>query len=164
MITLNNELALFDVSLAQKPQIVVVNKIDLDDVAQRRGAIEKEFKEAGIKAHFISAVTGRGVPALMKEALKVLKSMEAEKAVPAPVKVFRPQPRESGVKVTREGEVYVISAPGLERIMGGVGVTENELRWQLNYILKKMGVMSVLEKMGAQPGDKIRCGDMTWEM
>ncbi len=164
MITLNNELALFDVALAQKPQIVAVNKIDLDDVTQRRGAIEKEFKEAGIKAHFISAATGRGVPALMKEALKVLKSMEAEKAAPEPVKIFRPKPRESGVKVTREGEVYVISAPGLERIKGGVGVTENELRWQLNYILKKMGVFSVLQKMGAQPGDKIRCGDMTWEM
>jgi GTP-binding protein len=164
MITLNNELALFDVGLAQKPQIVAVNKIDLDDVTQRRGDIEKEFKEAGIKAHFISAATGRGVPALMKEALKVLKSMEAEIVAPAPVKVFRPQPRAGGVKVTREGEVYVISAPGLERIRGGVGVTENELRWQLNYILKKMGVISVLQKMGAQPGDKIRCGDMTWEM
>jgi GTP-binding protein len=164
MITLNNELALFDISLAKKPQIVVVNKIDLDAVSQQRGEIDKEFKEAGIKAHFVSAATGHGIPLLMKEALKVLKSMEPENAETAPVKVFRPKPRETGVKVTREGEVFVISAPGLERITGGIGVTENELRWQLNFRLKKMGVMSVLQKMGALPGDKIRCGDMTWEM
>ena len=163
IMTLNNELALFDTGLAQKPQIVVLNKIDLDEVKQRRGAIEEEFEDAGIKAHYISAATGRGVPALMKETLKVLKSIAGAEVEKKPLKVFRPQPRESGVKVTRQGEEFVISAPGLERIMGGVGVTDNELRWQLNYLLKKMGVNSVLEKMGAQPGDKIRCGDMTWE-
>jgi len=163
IMTLNNELALFDTGLAQKPQIVVLNKIDLDEVKQRRGAIEEEFEDAGIKAHYISAATGRGVPALMKETLKVLKSIAGAEVEKKPLKVFRPQPRESGVKVTRQGDEFVISAPGLERIMGGVGVTDNELRWQLNYLLKKMGVNSVLEKMGAQPGDKIRCGDMTWE-
>jgi GTP-binding protein len=163
MMTLNNELALFDTGLAQKPQIVVLNKIDLDEVKQRRGAIEEEFEDAGIKAHYISAATGRGVPALMKETLKVLKSIAGAEVEKKPLKVFRPQPRESGVKVTRQGDEFVISAPGLERIMGGVGVTDNELRWQLNYLLKKMGVNSVLEKMGAQPGDKIRCGDLTWE-
>jgi GTP-binding protein len=163
MMTLNNELALFDTGLAQKPQIVVLNKIDLDEVKQRRGAIEEEFEDAGIKAHYLSAATGRGVSALMKETLKVLKSIAGAEVEKKPLKVFRPQPRESGVKVTRQGEEFVISAPGLERIMGGVGVTDNELRWQLNYLLKKMGVNSVLEKMGAQPGDKIRCGDLTWE-
>ncbi|MGD0795377.1 MAG: GTPase ObgE [Dehalococcoidales bacterium] len=163
IMTLNNELALFDTGLAQKPQIVVLNKIDLDEVKQRRGAIEEEFEDAGIKAHYLSAATGRGVSALMKETLKVLKSIAGAEVEKKPLKVFRPQPRESGVKVTRQGEEFVISAPGLERIMGGVGVTDNELRWQLNYLLKKMGVNSVLEKMGAQPGDKIRCGDMTWE-
>jgi Obg family GTPase CgtA-like protein len=67
------------------------------------------------------------------------------------------------VKVTRQGDEFVISAPGLERIMGGVGVTPDELRWQLNYLLKKMGVNRVLEKAGAKAGDKIRCGDLTWE-
>jgi GTPase len=163
MITLNNELALFDTGLAQKPQIVALNKIDLDGVSERREIIEAEFKEAGIKAHFISAATGRGVPALLKETLKLLKSLTVVEVEPKAEKVFRPQPRERGVKVTQEGEVFVISAPGLERIMGGIGVTTNELRYQLNYLLKKMGVHRVLEKMGIQPGDKIRCGDLTWE-
>jgi GTP-binding protein len=164
LLTLNNELSLFDTGLAQKPQIVVLNKIDLPEVHERRKEIDTELTEAGIKAHYVSAATGRGVPQLMKEALKVLKTLSAEQPEKTPVKVFRPQPKEGGVKVTRQGDEYVIAAPGLERIKGGVGVTQNELRWQLNYLLKKMGVNRVLEKMGARPGDKIRCGDMTWEL
>ena len=31
------------------------------------------------------------------------------------------------------------------------------------YLLKKMGVSRRLQKMGARPGDKIRCGEQTWE-
>jgi GTP-binding protein len=163
LMTLNNELALFDQSLAQKPQIVVLNKIDLPEVQERRKLIEDEFTGAGIKTHYISAATGRGVPALMKEAFKVLKTLVEKETGEKPVKIFRPRPRAPGVTVTRQGEEFVISAPALERIRGGVGVTPNELRWQLNYLLKKMGVNRMLEKLGAQPGDKIRCGSMTWE-
>jgi len=163
LVTLNNELALFDQSLAQKPQIVVLNKIDLPEVQVRRATIEAEFADAGIKAHYISAAAGRGVPQLMKEALKVLKTLVETEPEEKPTKIFRPQPRAPGVKVFRQGDEFVISAPGLERIRGGVGVTPNELRWQLNYLLKKMGINGMLEKQGAQPGDKIHCGDMTWE-
>jgi GTPase len=161
--TLNNELALFDRALADKPQIVVLNKIDLPEVQERREMIREEFEAAGINAHFISAATGLGIPALMKEAFKVLGSLAGKEHEQTPVKIFRPQPKEAGVRVTREGDEYVIHAPRLERIRGGVGVTPNELRWQLNYMLKKMGANRLLEKAGAQPGDKIRCGDMTWE-
>jgi GTP-binding protein len=163
LITLNNELAMFDTELARKPQLAVLNKIDLPEVQGRRDVIEAELASAGIKAHYISAATGQGVVGLMKETLKVLKVVSGKEVEKKPVKIFRPRPREGGVRVTRQGEEFVISAPGLERIMGGVGVTPNELRWQLNYLLKKMGVNRILEKAGAQPGDKIRCGELTWE-
>jgi len=37
------------------------------------------------------------------------------------------------------------------------------LRWQLNFQLEKFGVNKILEKAGVNKGDKIRCGDLTWE-
>jgi GTPase len=161
--TLNNELALFDQMLAKKPQIIALNKIDLPEVQEKREEIEAEFAGAGMKVHFISAATGSGVQALMKEAFKVLQSMAIKEPEQKPMKIFHPQPKEPGVKVTRKGDEFIISAPSLERIRGGIGVTPNEMRWQLNYLLKKMGVNRMLEKAGAQQGSKIRCGEMTWE-
>lgn len=63
--TLNRELALFNPELAQKPQIVVVNKIDLPDVQALLPEIAPYFKERGIKVFPVSAATGEGIPALL---------------------------------------------------------------------------------------------------
>ncbi len=164
MLRVNEELALFDPTLARKPQLVALNKIDLPEVQERLEEIKGEITGVGIKAHYISAATGQGVSILMAEAMKVLKAETAmEKRVELPVKVFRPQPREPRVKVTREGDEYVIHAPDLERIIAGAGVTPSELRWQLNYQLNRIGANKTLEKAGVKSGDKIRCGELTWE-
>jgi GTP-binding protein len=92
MLRVNNELALFDSSLARKPQLVVVNKIDLPEVRARLAEIREGFILAGTRVFFISAATGEGIPELMAEAMKMLPSV----ARPEPAKirkVFRPPPR-----------------------------------------------------------------------
>jgi GTP-binding protein len=166
MLRVNEELALFDISLASKQQIVVINKIDLPEVEARLDGIKKELAGAGIKAYAISAATGQGVPALMKEVLNLLIADKSEEKIVGnmqPIKVFRPQPRDTRVSINHEGDEYVVHAPELERIRGGVGVSANELRWQLSFQLKRLHIDKALEKAGAQPGDKIRLGNMTWE-
>ncbi len=164
MMRVNEELVLFDTGLAQKPQITALNKIDLPDVQERLAGIKKELVGAGIKAHYISAATGQGVPELMAEALGILNAQTAgEEIAEEPVKLFRPQPRQSPFSVSKIGEEYVISAPDLERIFAGVGATAADLRGQLNHQLKRLGVNKTLEKAGVKPGDKIRCGELTWE-
>ncbi len=164
MIRVNAELAMFDPSLAQKQQIIALNKIDLSGVKSRLADIRKTLAGAGIKAHYISAVTGKGVAELMKDAMKLLKSTTAgEKRKSLPAKVFRPKPREAPVSVSKHDGEYVVSAPELERVIAGAGANPSEIRWQLNNQLKRLGVNKELEKAGVKPGDKIRCGEMEWE-
>lgn len=164
MMRVNEELSLFDPYLAQKPQIMALNKIDLPEVQERLDGIKSEMSGAGIKAHYISAATGQGVSELMTEALKVLKAQAAVvEGMKLPVKVFHPRPRESRFTVSRIGEEFVISAPDLERIFAGAGVTPDDLRWQLGHQLNRLGVNKALEKAGVKAGDKIRCGELTWE-
>ncbi len=164
LIKVNNELAMFDAALAQKPQIVALNKIDLPEVQEKLEIIKSELSAAVIKAHYISASTGKGVSELMSATLEVLKTKaDAEKRPEQPGKVFRPQPKEARLKVSREGDTWVIRAPGLDRLIAGSGVTTNELRWQLNRQLEKHGVNSILEKAGVKAGDKVRCGELIWE-
>ncbi len=61
---LNEELALFDPALAQKPQLLVVNKIDLAP-AGRLAEVRKAFAAQGLTVSFISALTGAGVEDLL---------------------------------------------------------------------------------------------------
>jgi len=164
MLHVNEELNLFDASLLRKKQLIALNKIDLLEVQERLDMIKEELTGAGIRAYYISAATGQGVPELMAEAMKVLKAQtEMEKSVEVPGKVFRPQPREPRIKVIRKGDEFVIHAPEFERIIAGAGITPAELSWQLNYQLKRMNINKTLEKAGVKNGDKVRCGELTWE-
>jgi len=68
----NRELALYDPELAARPQIVVVNKIDLPDVRRRLTALKRPFARRKIAVHAISAATGEGIPALLEAIWKAL--------------------------------------------------------------------------------------------
>ena len=69
---LNRELALFDPDLARRPQIVVLNKLDLPDVARGRRRLSTAFARRKIQLHAISAATGEGLEALLEEVWKVI--------------------------------------------------------------------------------------------
>jgi GTP-binding protein len=64
--TVNHELALFDPALAQKPQIVVINKIDLAEAREQAQAIAKELPKPYPPPYLISAATTEGVQALVQ--------------------------------------------------------------------------------------------------
>ncbi|GAH27542.1 unnamed protein product [marine sediment metagenome] len=165
MIRVNAELSLFDSALAQKPQLIVVNKIDLPQVQARLAEIEVAFSSAGTIPIFVSAVTGEGVAGLMAETMEVLQSVAVEGGVSGkgPLKVFRPQPRSVGSRVHKEGNTFVVVAPELERIVIGMDVTSPVVRWQLKRQLSRMGVSKALERAGVKPGDRVRCGDFEWD-
>jgi GTP-binding protein len=93
MNNLNRELALYKPEMAQKPQVVVVNKIDLPEVKARLPETRQLFSSLGIKAFFVSAVTGQGVSELMSETAKILNEQEKDTGSEAPMAVFRPKPR-----------------------------------------------------------------------
>jgi GTP-binding protein len=164
MMQVNQELGLFEPDLARKPQVVVLNKIDLPEVQLRLDDIKRGLAEAGVKVHEISAATGQGVDELMKEVMRALKAeAERETDKDGPVRVYRPQPKAPRVSVSRSGEEYIVVAPGLERIKGGAGITADDLRWEISYQFKRLGIDKALAKAGARDGDKVRCGEFTWE-
>ena len=162
MINVNNELALFDTQLALKPQIVVINKIDVPEVQERKNEIKKAFREAGIDVHFISAMTGEGIPGLMKTINALLKESKAQTPEPAP-RIFRPLPRHKTVAISKEGDVFVISEPELERIVSRVDMSDPTIQGQILGQMTRLHVDKALEKAGIQRGNVIRCGNSEWE-
>lgn len=160
----NNELALFNPSLGEKPQIVVVNKIDIPEVASRIPDLEKELAQVNKPLFFISAATTKGVPQLMGRAAEILESIVAKKPT-EPVAVFRPQPRRERIAVSKEGDTFVVSSPRAERLVARMDVTSLEARSYVRKQLTKMGVTSALKRAGAKPGDVVRFGqvEMEWE-
>ena len=69
---MNKELALYDPDLAARPQLVVLNKIDLPDVRKRVKQLAVPFKRRGIALAAISAATGEGTAELLESIWRAL--------------------------------------------------------------------------------------------
>lgn len=75
---LNRELALFSPELADKRQIVVVNKMDLPAVRENLPAVLPWFRERGLAVFPLSAATGEGISPLLDEIARSLWGTDGE--------------------------------------------------------------------------------------
>src|SRR4030043_685141 len=79
---LNSELALYKAEMAQKPQLVVVNKIDLPEVTARLPEVGRLFSSLGVKGFLVSAITRQGVSELLSETARILDEIQEKDAGP----------------------------------------------------------------------------------
>ena len=61
-------------SLAEKQEIIVINKIDITEVLQAFSDIKKEFENMGLEVFGISAFTGEGVSDLLLKISEIVRS------------------------------------------------------------------------------------------
>lgn len=165
MENVNQELALFNPILSEKAQIVAVNKIDLPEVESRIPALNRELGSLEAPLFFISAATRRGVPQLMAKALEILDSLPAQLPREEAVAVFHPQPKDERIRVTKEGDIFVVSAPRVDKLLARMDIKNPEARSYVRRQLERMGVSAALKRAGAKPGDVVRFGkvELEWE-
>jgi len=70
---IRQELGLYDPKLLEKPELVVLNKIDLPEVKERMEGIKEEFERRRKPFFAISALTGEGVEELLKTVFRLSK-------------------------------------------------------------------------------------------
>ena len=71
---IQDELRAYSEELAARPQLVTVNKVELPGTEDARAAVERFCAERGLSFHAISAVTGAGLPELVREMARWLAS------------------------------------------------------------------------------------------
>jgi len=72
---INKELCAYHPNLSEKPQIVVLNKIDIPSVREKATLLEKEFEKIEKKLYKISAKTGEGIDELIEIIYMELKKL-----------------------------------------------------------------------------------------
>lgn len=159
---INTELALFDEHLKQKPQIVVLNKMDLPDVKDRWLKLEKELKSKGIHPMAISAVTGENLQPVLYKAAELLTSTPPVVETTS-LPVYRPatDPRQYHINVTQEG--FIISGESIERAAAMTYWDNDASIRRFQRILQTLGIDDALRKMGVQEGDIVMVGDYELE-
>jgi GTP-binding protein len=160
--TINRELSEYDEQLAQRPQIVVLNKMDLPESQERWPALKATAEAAGYTAFAISAAAHQGTEELMQYAAKRLREIQQEEAERAAAMemdgpVLRPQP-DDAFTISKEDGVFVVRGRLVERVVAMTNQESEESMDRLQVRLAKMGVTKALEDAGVKSGDWVRFG------
>jgi GTP-binding protein len=162
---INQELREYDEHLATRPQIVVLNKMDLPEAQERWPALKAKAEASGYAVFAISAVSHQGTNELMQYTVKRLEEIQQEEAervaaqaiASADGPVLRPQP-EDAFSISREKSVYIVKGKRVERAVNMTKLESEEGMDRLQVTLSKMGVTKALEEAGVKVGDKVRFG------
>lgn len=161
---LSRELELYDPELAARPQIVAGNKIDLPEAQQNIPQVEEYMRGKDIPFYPISAAVGTGMDGLLYAVADMLDSIErAPRPKKEKAKRVMPQPRPEGISVFKKDNIWVVHGVNVERM---VAMTDFENEYAILHLqrrLKAVGVEDKLVEAGAQEGDTVRIGKMTFD-
>ncbi|MGB4678407.1 MAG: GTPase ObgE [Aggregatilineales bacterium] len=162
-VQINTELALFDPNLAEKPQIVVLNKMDLPDAQARWPEVERAVSQHGYPVMAISAVTHQGVQELLNRVAQMMAELPETRPTEE-VPVFRPDEEEVPFRIFKVEEgVYRVTGERIERAVAMTYWEYEEAVMRFQRILRALGITEALEKAGIEEGDTVIIGDMELE-
>ncbi len=163
------ELAKYSPALAERPQIVAANKMDLPGAEDNLALFRERYPQMTVFP--ISAATRQGVDQLIsrvwEEVSRVRKELAEKQPEEAPsVQVLR-NPGQSGklsdFQIRRDNEVYVVEGQGLDRQMQRIDFNNEEsVKWFLR-LLEDIGVVAALRRAGVKNEDTVRVGDYEFE-
>jgi len=169
---INQELEQFSPAMAEKPQLVVINKLDVTEVREAQKELTERLMEAigdkGSSVQFVSAATGEGVDTLMGSIFKTLAEMPVEVVEEGPeLEPMRTRPQRSAGRenVWRASNgVYVVESEMMERLTAMADTRDQRVLLQLWREMRKTGLATRLIDAGIEAGDTIRFGkvELTW--
>lgn len=162
--TINAELVKFNPDMADLPQIVVGNKIDLASDEQLE-KLEKYFTERGYQYFTMCAPIVEGTQ-------EVINAVAAKLATLPPIKIFEKEeiPAEffeqnvtGKYTITVEDGIYSVEAEWLLKILQRTDLDDYESLQYFQRVLQSSGIIEALEEKGIQEGDTVVIYDLEFD-
>ena len=157
--TVRNELRAFSPALAERPEVLALNKVDIPGGAAAAAQLQREWPAAVA----ISAAAATGLDELLRAVLDLVPEEMAPQPAPADGgehRVYRHAPRRAAPLVTREGDAYRVSGESVERMVQRTDMDSDEAVAVLQARLRRSGVDAALASAGCRTGDTVRIGDV----
>jgi GTP-binding protein len=164
--TINRELEAFSEHLAAKPQIVVLNKMDLPDVRELMPLLREMLAERDIELHAISAATGEGVRDLLWEVSRQLAELPA--GIPTEPETFEagaePEVDEKAFTIDLDEKGWHVHGIAIERTVAMTNWDQYESLARFQRILEATGITMALREAGVEQGDTVYVGakELQW--
>lgn len=161
---INSELSLFDTKLSNKPQVVVINKIDQPDVQEKLKEIEKSFKKKKIEIITASAMARTNTREVLVSAYKKLQELPAEQTEDEALPIYKPEVDPNQFEIKREdGDKWRVYGVAIERAAKMTYWEHHGSVRRFQRLMQKLGVDKSLREVGVQEGDTVYVGDFELE-
>ena len=161
---IRQEIIDYSEKLASKKEIVIANKMDLENAQHNLEEFRKNYPDILIVQ--VSSVTNTGFDELMKMLADTLDTIgdEAlytdEEMMGHVTYKFK---NERPFTITKVDDVWVLEGAELEKLFKMTRFDEDEAVMRFARKLKGMGVDEELERLGAKPGDEVQICDYIFE-
>ncbi|NWJ48405.1 MAG: GTPase ObgE [Chloroflexi bacterium] len=168
---INKELADYSPELAAKPQIVVINKVDIPETQENLARLKEYFRQKDIEPQIISAAGRQGTKELILQIAQAVKELPSATVLAASregeIPVLTPATLDDDaftVIVEAPGE-YRVRGKRIERIVAMTPMENWEALERLQLVLDRMGISRALDREGVKGGDLVKFGEkeLYWE-
>ena len=159
------ELEQYSEDLANRPQIVCANKVDIMEDPENLERLRAHVESKGYTLFEISAAAHQGTRQVVSKVAEMLSTLP-------PVTVYEPEyvPRPAAIDTSAPLDIqraddgtWLIEGPWLERLMGNVNFSDYESRMWFDKQLRDAGLFQQLEEMGIEDGDIVSLYDFEFE-
>ena len=155
-------------SLASRPRVIVLNKVDVPDARELANMVEGEFRERGLPVFAVSTASRDGLRELSFALAKIVEEDRASRpALESSRIVLRPRAVDEAdftvVEDPEEPGGFIVRGERPERWVRQTAFDNNEAVGYLADRLARLGVEQALAGAGAKPGCPVTIGQVTFD-
>ena len=161
---INKELVKFNPELAERPQIIIGNKIDLATDEQRE-SVKNHFESLGYEYYEMCAPIQEGTTEIVNalwnklQTLPPIKQYEQESI---PAEIFE-KTDDKSFSIRVEDNVYFVEAPWLLKILQRCDLDDYESLQYFQRVLLSSGIIDALHEKGINEGDTVSIYDLEFD-
>ena len=154
---IRRELAGYSPALAQRPEIVAANKMDVPGAEAHAEKLKAYLDKKGIEMFEICAAAGLGIEPLMARAAERLRTLPIPKAVveEGVIEEWALEKDDVGYDVYKQDGVFYVDGPLIREIMNKTDPNDADSMRHFQKLLVDFGIIKALKKAGAKTGDTV---------
>jgi GTPase len=173
-VAINEELEKYNAKLADRPQIIAANKMDMPEAAEQLELFKEQLDAVRGDREYpivpISSLTKTGIKELLYKAADLLDTVpdmplidEVKEIAERKVFKYDKKKETNDFEIRKEEGYFVVESESLERFIKRTNLNSYDAVMRVARIMRTMGVDNALRKQGAKDGDLVQIGDFNFE-
>lgn len=152
---INKELVKYSKNLANKPQVIVANKMDIPSFYENFERFKNQMEEEGYTVFAISAATRKGIDDVINYTSRMLAQLPEEEEDDYDYLDLDEERKTDNIEITIENGVYVVEGMYVRKIVGSTNFDDYESLQYFQRALIKSGIIGMLEEKEIKEGDTV---------